>query len=115
MLFGGVTSAATLGDTWEWDGAAWTQASSFGTQPCNAAAMAFKGDSVALFGGQNSAFASTGITWTWDGQHWTLRQDFAPPPRFGHAMCYDLKRACLVVFGGRDTGALGDTWEHSEG
>ena len=97
------------------------QVSSFGAQPCQAAAVAFKGDSVALFGGSNNAdnlnAGVNGLTSTWDGQYWTPRQDFGPAPRFGHAMCYDSKRASLVVFGGASGsgGILGDTWELSEG
>jgi hypothetical protein len=80
--------------------------------------MAFKTDSVALFGGAKSGILSpNGLSWTWDGHHWTLRQDFGPSPRFGHAMCCDSKRVSLVVFGGTTPGAalLGDTWENSEG
>jgi hypothetical protein len=121
VLFGGFASGQgvlAFGDTWEWDGAAWTQISSFGAQPCGLAAMAFKADSVALFGGAMSGINNpNGLTWTWDGQHWALRQDFGTSPRYGHAMCYDSTRACLVVFGGTTPGAalLGDTWEHSEG
>lgn len=114
VLFGGRgagANATTFGDTWEWDGAVWTEISSFGAPPCAFHAMAFKADSVALF--NNSA------TWTWDGRHWTLRQDFGPSPhRTGHAMCYDSKRASLAVFGGTQTDGetlYGDTWEHSEG
>jgi hypothetical protein len=131
VLFGGIGPSAalgdtwaTLGDTWEWNGTVWTQISSFGAQPSAFAALAFKGDSVALFGGASGIVSSGdpttkfyGITWTWDGEHWTLRQDFGPPPLFGHAMCYDSKRACLVVFGGATSASSvsGDTWEHFEG
>jgi hypothetical protein len=81
--------------------------------------MAFKADSVASFGGAKSGIAGpNGLTRTWEGRRWTLRQDFGPSPRFGHPMCYDSKRASLVVFGGTTPGAealLGDTWEHSDG
>jgi hypothetical protein len=87
--------------------------------------LAFKADSVALFGGASGIVTSGnpgatsfyGITWTWDGQYWTLRQDFGPSPRFGHSMSYDSKRACLVMFGGATSAnaLVADTWEHSEG
>jgi hypothetical protein len=121
VLFGGETLGVIPGDTWEWDGAVWKQVSSFGAQPCLAAAVAFKGDSVALFGGSNNVdnlpAGVNGLTWTWDGQHWTPRQDFGPAPRSGHAMCYDSERASVVVFGGGSGSGviLGDTWELSEG
>jgi len=125
VLFGGLdhTGLNTLGDTWEWNGSVWTQVRDFGTAPCALASLAFKGDSVALFGGV-SAWLSVpdvklyGSTWTWNGGNWTLRQDFAPSPRFAHSMCYDTKRGTLVLFGGvisPQSGPVADTWEHSEG
>lgn len=119
VLFGGQSFAtgAYLGDTWEWDGATWTQVSEFGPPACVGAALAFKGDSVALFGGA-SVTQDLGITWTWDGKHWTLRQDFGPQPRIFPCMVYDTKRGCLVLFAGSaqiETIIFNDTWEHSEG
>ena len=39
------------GDTWEWDGTAWTEESDFGPEACAGAAMVFKGTRMALFGG----------------------------------------------------------------
>jgi hypothetical protein len=127
VLFGGSgdwdgVNGTGLGDTWEWDGAAWSEIGDFGAPASMFAALAFKGDSVALLDGAASvqAEATTILTetWSWDGQHWTIRQHFSPSPRWGHAMCYDTKRNCLVLFGGlsspqMDT-AFGDTWEHSE-
>ena len=94
----------------------------FGATPCSSAALAFKGDSVALFGGARllDPQAFFGTTWTWDGKHWTLRQDIGPAPRSQHAMAFDAKRGRLVVFGGFAVPpgqilTFGDTWEHSEG
>ena len=126
VLFGGFDlQLHTLGDTWEWNGSMWTQVSDFGIVRCGYASLAFKGDSVALFGGA-SGVASTpeakvlASTWAWNGRNWTLRQDFGPSPRFAHAMCYDSKRGTLVLFGGSidlqsDANYVADTWEHSEG
>ena len=120
VLFGGFNhSLQSFGDTWEWNGSEWTQVSHFGATPCGFASLAFKGDSVALFGGSNSIFSPQiyGSTWTWNGRNWTLRQDFGPSPRYGANMCYDSKRGTLVLFGGAITTSTGvaDTWEHSEG
>jgi Galactose oxidase, central domain len=120
VLFGGLGASVLLGDTWEWNGSVWTQMSDFGPAPSLYAALAFKGDSVALFGGaMTDIFPQKpfGSTWTWDGKNWTLRQDFGPPPRCGHAMSYDGKRATLVLFGGASdpNSYFADTWEHSEG
>jgi hypothetical protein len=123
VLFGGVDPSGTVifGDTWEWDGAIWTQVADFGADPCVSAALAFKKDSVALFGGNNPTdpVRVFGNTWTWDGRHWTLRQDIGPGPRSQHAMAFDSGRERLVLFGGLlAVGSRGtirdDTWEHFE-
>jgi hypothetical protein len=82
-------------------------------------ALAFKGVSVALFGGSGSAAGNPatvlGDTWDWNGQHWTQRQDMGPAPRWLHGMAFDSARGRLVLFGGTVTSAgdtqLGDTWE----
>jgi hypothetical protein len=53
VLFGGRDLAdvnLTFDDTWEWDGTVWKQVADFGVPPCESPAMAFKNDSVALFG-----------------------------------------------------------------
>jgi hypothetical protein len=133
VVFGGEgVNDVVLGDTWQWDGSVWTQVADFGATPSVFTALAFKGDSVALFGGAtpSTPVQVFGTTWTWDGRHWTLRQDIGPGPRWHHAMAYDSKRSHLVLFGGSATTeeqnsvvadntmfsfGLGDTWEHSEG
>jgi hypothetical protein len=127
VLFAGTSATGAMADTWEWDGSAWAQKSDFGATASAYAALAFKGDSVALFGGALSTRGNISTiypnTWTWDGKRWTLRQFMGPGPRYKHAMAYDSKRGCLVLFGGlctTPTGGsllgemLGDTWEHSE-
>jgi len=79
VLFGGFEhqTGMALADTWEWNGSMWTRISGFGATRCMLAALAFKGDSVALFGGVDpilpAAVASFGSTWTWDGKHWPRR------------------------------------------
>jgi N-acetylneuraminic acid mutarotase len=130
VLFGGADADGVgLDDTWEWDGAIWTQVSNYGADPFLGAAMVFKGDKVALYGGLDNFLASAGPTvfgntWEWDGKHWTKRQDIGPGPRWRHAMAYDSTRGRIVLFGGLRTfqagggllsdSLLGDTWEHFE-
>jgi hypothetical protein len=126
VLFGGETGAGQLGDTWEWNGIAWTHACA--TAPCatltpaprSGHAMAFDrahGVTI-LFGGQGDG-ALLDDTWAWDGAAW--REVCAgacahPSARFGHAMAYDGARGRVVLFGGASCLAsvctdLGDTWE----
>jgi hypothetical protein len=119
VLFGGADDAGVaLGDTWEWDGSLWSRIAGFGSAPASAGAAAFKKDCVAFFGGVLTNASPSPNLWTWDGRHWTLRQHIGPGPRFDHAMAYDSKRGCLVLFGGTPdlnrANILGDTWEHSE-
>jgi hypothetical protein len=125
VLFGGgdnPNSPIGLSDTWEWNGATWTQ-----RVPANAPpgrvyhAMAYdsaRGVTV-LFGGM--AAIAPGImadTWEWDGTNWTQRTPATlPPARYGHAMVFDSARSVTVLFGGSPVmiggsgSPLGDTWE----
>jgi hypothetical protein len=127
VLFGGDTGAAAAADTWEWDGTHWVQVADTGPGACGAAAMTFDGVGVLLFGGIESLDPAAldpkvfRLTWQWDGEHWALRQDMGPSPRWGHALTFDAKRGCLVLFGGLSVARggsaasdlLGDTWEAS--
>jgi hypothetical protein len=108
-----------MGDTWEWDGANWTQMQDVGPQPRSQLALAFdntRGRTV-LFGGTGATerigdTETFGDTWEWDGSDWTQVQDVGPPARSRHAMAFDSDRQRTVLFGGSGVGALtGDTWE----
>lgn len=123
VLFGGTTSASSAasstfdGDTWENDGATWTQipvsgppARAFGQMVYDSA----RAVSV-LFGGYSGS-GVLGDTWEWDGLTWTQRVTLhSPPARFWFAMTYDSTRHVTVLFGGSGpTGTLlGDTWEYN--
>ncbi|MFN0249163.1 MAG: hypothetical protein ACKV2T_19930, partial [Kofleriaceae bacterium] len=71
VVFGG-ESTNPFGDTWEWDGVAWTRLATTGPSPRSDAAMAFSAPlgRIILFGGR---VASTAFddTWGWDGTTWT--------------------------------------------
>ena len=106
------------GDTWEWDGTAWTQRASGGPSPRNYPALAYdpaRGVTV-LFGGQPACHYGDviGDTWQWDGNAWTLSNVSGPAPRFAAALAADAARESVVLFGGQAANAgalLGDTWE----
>jgi hypothetical protein len=82
LLFGGLQSDYTYaGDTWAWDGVAWTQEST-PTEPSPRASHAMAFDSArgvaVLFGGYDGAFNRE--TWEWDGSQWTERDaSFSTP------------------------------------
>ncbi len=115
IMFGGSTSAPTadgsnavsLGETWLWNGKAWSQLSVLGPSPRSASVAAY--DSVrhviVLFGGSGPGGVGPALlfddTWTWDGTTWT--QQFPahkPNPRFDAAMAFDQRRGETVLYGG---------------
>jgi N-acetylneuraminic acid mutarotase len=117
LLFGGYGgvpgSPSHLGDTWTWDGTAWTQQSP-PTAPSARewAAVATLGSTVVLFGGVND-FGLLGDTWTWDGTSWTRASPSqSPSPRSGAAAATLGER--VILFGGFDVDApqpfYADTW-----
>ncbi len=126
LLFGGLQESpdsTSAGDTWEWDGASWTQqapATSPGARDGHAMAWDAARQRAVLFGGQVSsgqigAFCCYADTWEWTGSNWIRAVPTASPPgRAGHAMAYDAMRQRVVLFGARRTpagGPLADTWE----
>jgi hypothetical protein len=100
-----------LADTWEWDGATWTQRNP-SVSPAERAdhAMAYDAQRqrVLLFGGYGNG-SQLGDTWQWDGSSWTQSTFvLSPSPRSGVAMAYDASRDRVVLFGGW---SFADTWE----
>jgi hypothetical protein len=120
VLFGGITLSFIStyhSDTWEWDGATWTQHSSIGPSPRAGSCMAY--DSIRhvtrLFGGGDANLNSQADTWEWDGTLWMSKPFSGPPARGDSAMAYDSSQGKTVLFGGVsgnsiDAG-LADTWE----
>src|SRR5262245_48823806 len=91
------------------------------TQPrvrsrAGAANMPFSGRPVLFSGAQqvsNSGTAYQADLWEWSGSRWSRIDAPGPPPRDLGAMCLDLQRQRIVLFGGvSPTGSLlSDTWE----
>jgi len=112
VLFGGLNGS----ETWEWDGASWTQRFPATLPPGRTRAqLAFDSANgvMVLFGGQD-ATSFFGDTWTWDGSNW--QQAFpatSPSPRASFDMVSDTARRRVVLYGGLDAAGinLSDTWE----
>lgn len=119
VLFGGVASQAALGDTWTWNGAAWSHRQGLTANPTarQGAAMAFDevNRQVILFGGL-AATGQVNDTWAWDGSAWQQRHPgHSPPPREGASMAFDQPIGAIVLYGGIDhttvkPSAINDTW-----
>ena len=107
VLFGGCTTLTTcFDDTWEWDGAAWTQRSVPGPTARQWHMMAY--DSVrhvvVLVGGEGSE--SGYDTWEWNGIAWTRRDVPGPGYSYKCPMAFDPGRGVTVLYG-----LTGTTWE----
>jgi hypothetical protein len=118
LLFGGSALGGASDETWSYDvdTDTWTDLNpTVRPAPRGAAAMAYDApsDRIVLFGG----FGAPGVlgdTWTYDVESntWsgTKSSGSRPSPRDAHAMVYDPKIDRVVLFGGRDSTLLGDTW-----
>lgn len=119
VLFGGksnvVSGGTFFGDTWEWDGTAWSLRSATGPSARLAGAGEFdaaRGKFV-IHGGA-SANGHLADTWEWDGNSWTLiAASSAIGPQIDQRMTYDTVRQRIVQFGGSDTVNSGKTWDLS--
>ena len=122
VLFGGGAvdhsapdGVTRLGDTWEWDGAAWTeQHPRTSPPPRRGHGMAYDaahGETL-LFGGEQRG-SLLGDQWIWDGTQWTaVALATAPQRRTEFSLAYDESRQRVVLFGGQgDAGRLSDVWE----
>ena len=114
-----VHTARYFGDTWEWNGTAWTQRSDIGPAPRALHAMAYDSDRgrTVLFAGQISndpdEDVKAGIpadTWEWDGSAWMQVADMGPGHWVGADMAYDRARQQMVLFGGAGIGANKSVW-----
>ena len=82
---------STLGDTWEWDGTAWTAACTSdpcaGSHPPSRSSPSFAYDAATqtsvLFGGSGDDATLFGDTWVWNGTSWTgaCASGCVPAPR----------------------------------
>jgi hypothetical protein len=121
VSFGGSNSSlGILGDTWEWNGAAWTERSdtSIGRRDHHALAYDEARGKTVLFGGNAGPGPWPSDTWEWNGDAWTRAAIEGPPGRSRTTMVYDDARRQMVLFGGAGAPpgpkqpivVFGDTW-----
>jgi hypothetical protein len=119
ICFGGFNNfngVGFSGDTWRWDGSAWTDVSSANSpSPRSNTDMVFDSarSRVVLFGGffNDGSQVYYGDTWAWDGAIWTeLSPAASPPANSGHRLAYDEARDEIVLFGGFNGARLSETW-----
>lgn len=127
VLFYGIDELGIklVSETWEWDGAAWTQVSTMGPPGRVGEAMVYDASAgmVFLYGGQGADLSGSlsrmlADSWIRDGSVWTeLHPSHHPVARAGHAMAFDAARGEVVLFGGDEVDSLdmvgpylNDTW-----
>ncbi len=112
VLYGGWDGSHD-GETWEWNGNAWTLIAGSGPSARQLHAMAYDAarEEVVLFGGWTGGF--NGQTWGYSNGVWTQKSVSGPSSRNVHAMAYDSQRGVVVLFGGQvATHVYSDeTWE----
>lgn len=119
LIQGGLTQTpgAILGETWTYNGTAWSLLSAAGG-PARWGHSIIRIPStpsrLLTFGGRSptiSGFAND--TWQWNGTTWSnVPTPAAPPARFRYGMTYDTIRNVVVLFGGEtSTTVMNDTWE----
>ncbi len=123
VLFGGFGEAGGVAlnknDTWEWDGANWTERfPAHAPSPRGAVGIAYDSlrQRVVLFGGGLGGvmMPTYDDTWEWDGVEWTQRfPAHAPMAARSLDLAYDSERGVAVLFGGLTTAyqKLNATWE----
>jgi N-acetylneuraminic acid mutarotase len=123
VLFGGLPPGANpltaLSDTWEYDGASWTQINLRGS-PSGRWAHAMVYDTnrarTVLFGGYGPIYPQgqqTNDTWEYDGTKWAQAfPQHSPGQRQQHGLAYDQIRQRVVMFGGFGGAVDGGAWEY---
>lgn len=122
VLFGGANEEAGEldNDTWEWDGAKWTEVTPASGNPpgMREAVMVYDAarQKTVLFGGRDLFTTGFDQTWEWDGVAWTeVSTDSQPSERHEAAAAYDAWRHRTILFGGSsgdltDDRYKDDTW-----
>lgn len=114
VLFGGVTDAASLtfsDQTWEWNGATWTQRVTTGPSGRLSHTMAYDPDrNVTVLMGGFVYYEINDEMWEWNGTSWTQRLISRPSARRSSAMIYDSARQEMILFGGNLYAFSAETW-----
>jgi hypothetical protein len=109
LLFGGRNQDGALGDTWEWDGARWTDlAPQRSATPRGGAQMVYEpfGGHILLLGDRISR------TMCWNGQQWRQEGALTSPPVLANpVMATDEARSRIVLFGSHHSKDQ-QTWEY---
>ena len=115
IRFGGWTAdRGVLGDTWTWDGVAWTERHPATSPPARRdAAMAYDAaqQRVILFSGLGNDLLALSDTWSWDGSNWTnVTPPTSPPGGQSPALAYHAGTGKIVLATGDGLSLEPETW-----
>ncbi len=117
VIFGGATgpSGTLTNETWEWDGADWSQAPippALRPPARRLAAMAYSPErgSLFMFGGANTSDVPFNDTWEFDGTRWTRITGVGPEGRSGAMMSTDASDRVLARRWRCAATAINDAW-----
>ena len=116
VMFGGDADGTRFGDTWQWNGTAWSEVTTSPSPPPrwqHVLAYDRARGEVVLFGGVDTGGGRLGDTWTWTASGgWVEHHPLASPsPRARATLVNDPIRGELVLYGGAvGGGPLGDSW-----
>jgi hypothetical protein len=119
VLFGGYRFGfGSLQDTWEWDGANWTNVVT-ASKPARRGHHGMTYDAgrgvVVLHGGQQDSALPLNDTWEYNGTNWIAKSTNLPQAlrgRWGIELCYFPPTGKTILFGGTNSvQAFNDTWE----
>lgn len=110
-FFGGIDAQGYVADTWEWDGAQWSQkfpAQSPAARRDHASTFDSARGVTVVTGGtpHDDGFILFDDTWEWDGTDWTevaVRNKYTANAQ--HAMAFDRDRGVMIILG-----HLSGTW-----
>jgi hypothetical protein len=114
VLFGGTSvlapDAPSFGDTWEWDGAHWTQIKTTGPSARDHVAMGYDPlRRVVVLHGGGTGPVDPAETWTYDGRSWTRASSTGPRRRFAK-LVFDAHAGAMLLCGGFDTEPSAELW-----
>lgn len=102
-------------DIWYWSGADWMRSDAMPFARSSHRVVYHGGrNSLVLFGGGSGrTFAADGVLWEWRATRWGVLGERLGGGLAEPAMCYDWRRARVVIFGGWDAASrmVSVTWE----
>lgn len=114
-----VPSGEALGDTWTWNGTAWSMMQPASSPPPRYDVAAsfdpMLSQPILVAGCCNAPGGFLDDVWAYDGSSWSRHDPInAPAPRMGSVSIYDPSHATLLLFGGYGgDGFLADTWTYT--